>query len=124
MFQINEYIIVRMGWKAYSPFHVFPIVNNHNLFGDDDELIKYFFKVSKRKLLYVIKELTDEEKQIGNKSYKFIVVDYSTEISNGEIEFKTFEIDSNQELFKLIIEHEACKDNYTRHFRINKLFRK
>ena len=33
------------------------------------------------------------------------------------------EIKSNADLFKKIIEAEACEESYARHFRINKLFR-
>ena len=33
------------------------------------------------------------------------------------------EIKSNADLFKKIIETEACEESYVRHFRINKLFR-
>ncbi len=33
------------------------------------------------------------------------------------------EFNSNEELWKLVIENEACGENYQRHFRLNKILK-
>jgi hypothetical protein len=54
----------------------------------------------------------EEEKQKSKNSYKFVVG------KNKSIEFN-----SNTELLRLIIENEACNEEYKRHFKLNKLLR-
>ena len=51
------------------------------------------------------------KKLISKNLYKFVVGKKSTEFN------------SNIELIKLIIEHEACNEEYQRHFKINKLLK-
>jgi len=74
-----------------------------------NDLVKFYIRTST--IFILIKELSEEEKQISKNLYKFIV---------GE---KSIEFNSNIELLKLIIEHEACNEEYQRHFRINKILK-
>ena len=51
-----------------------------------------------------------------------------TQILNSNLRWKIeiiddIEINSNAELFKKIIETEACQESYARHFKINKLLK-
>ena len=103
MFQINSMILRKMGWTNHSSFTF-----NSPKF-DDNELVKFYIRP---KTIYIfIKELTEKEKLISKNLYKFVV---------GE---NSIEFNSNVELIKLIIEHEACNEEYQRHFKINKLLK-
>ena len=96
-------ILRKMGWTNQSSFTF-----NSIKFGDN-ELVKFYIKP---KTIYIfIKELTEKEKLISKNLYKFVV-------GKNSIEFN-----SNVELIKLIIEHEACNEEYQRHFKINKLLK-
>lgn len=129
-----------MGWKAYSSFSGIPISNNRGniVVYDDEKLTKYFLVDKERKSLFLIRELTEKEKQTSKKLYKFIVHNYEEDKKilkdyyygltlkkfNKNFKVKEIEFDSNTELMNLIIENESCSPDYQRHFRINKLFRK
>jgi hypothetical protein len=103
MFQINSMILRKMGWTDHSSFTF-----NSPKF-DDNELVKFYIRP---KTIYIfIKELTEKEKLISKNLYKFVV-------GKNSVEFN-----SNVELIKLIIEHEACNEEYQRHFKINKLLK-
>jgi hypothetical protein len=103
MFQINSMILRKMGWTDHSSFTF-----NSPRF-DDNELVKFYIRP---KTIYIfIKELSEKEKLISKNLYKFVV---------GK---KSIEFNSNIELIKLIIEHEACNEEYQRHFKINKLLK-
>ena len=92
-----------MGWVDNRTWRL-----NSPLF-DDNELVKFYIR--KETIYILIKELSEEEKQISKNLYKFVV-------GKNSIEFN-----SNIELLKLIIEHEACNEEYQRHFRINKILK-
>jgi hypothetical protein len=103
MFQINSMILRKMGWTDHSS----PTFNSPRF--DDNELVKFYIRP---KTIYIfIKELSEKEKLISKNLYKFVV---------GK---KSIEFNSNIELIKLIIEHEACNEEYQRHFKINKLLK-
>jgi len=92
-----------MGWTDHSSFTF-----NSPRF-DDNELVKFYIRP---KTIYIfIKELSEKEKLISKNLYKFVV-------GKNSVEFN-----SNVELIKLIIEHEACNEEYQRHFKINKLLK-
>jgi len=96
-------ILRKMGWTDHSSFTF-----NSPKF-DDNELVKFYIRP---KTIYIfIKELTEKEKLISKNLYKFVV-------GKNSVEFN-----SNVELIKLIIEHEACNEEYQRHFKINKLLK-
>ena len=103
MFQINSMLLRKMGWIDHSSFTF-----NSPKF-DDNDLVKFYIK-SKKNYIFV-KELTEEEKQISKNSYKFVV---------GK---KSIEFNSNIEMLRLIIENEACNEDYKRHFKLNKLLK-
>ena len=103
MFQINSMLLRKMGWIDHSSFTF-----NSPKF-DDNDLVKFYIRPST--IYILIKELSEEEKQISKNSYKFV-------IGKREIQF-----DSNIELIRLIIENEACNEDYKRHFKLNKILR-
>lgn len=114
-----------MGWYEYSSsrglYHNRLVTNkkkSYNLF-DSDEHVRYFIEFENRTDFFVIKELTKEEKQTSKNRYKFITVCQSEE----DVLFITEEFNSNEKLFKLIIENEACNPDYERHFRLNKILK-
>lgn len=118
-------MIQKMGWFEYSPtrglYHNRWTSNkkkSYNLF-DSDEYVRYFMEFENKNDFFVIKELTKEEKQKSKNRYKFIRVTQT----NDDIKFIVDEFNSNEELFKLIIENEACNSDYERHFRLNKILK-
>jgi hypothetical protein len=123
MFEINSYVIQKMGWIEYSPtrglYHNGTISSKkYNLF-DDDEYVRYFIEFENRNEFFVIKELTKEEKQNSKNRYKFITVNQTED----DVLFVVEEFNSNEELFKLIIDNEACNSDYERQFRLNKILK-
>jgi len=125
MFEINSYMIQKMGWFEYSATRglyqnrwTSNKKKSYNLF-DSDDFVRYFIEFENRNEFFVIKELTKEEKQISKNRYKFIIVSQS----DDDISFNIKEFNSNEELFRLIIENEACNSEYERHFRLNKILK-
>lgn len=128
MIELNKYLINKMGWMNYSSSRGISL--NNTILYEDDPLVRHFFIDNERKILFVIKELSNNEKQNSNKSYKFLIIEYdklslksNTKIRK-KLKFKVYEFDSNSELYKLVIENEACNGEYQRHFRISKLLKK
>lgn len=80
----------------------------------------WFFK--KEDMTYYISEtIYADTVEYGFHSYRTTRTD---EKGTQKIEgIDEAEISSNADLFKKIIEAEACTEEYARHFRINKLFR-
>lgn len=113
-----------MGWEPY--------IKNHYPFGtlkkntptvplsfEDEPLVRFVFWEDKMKTMYFIRELNSKEKQKSTKLYKFIIHNFDEPKSRNISK----EFNSNQELYKLIINYEACKFTYQRHFKIIKLLR-
>lgn len=123
MFTINSYLITKMGWYTYSQHRGIGLTIStkivSNLF-ENDPLVRFFIIDSDVKLCYVIKELSEKEKQKSKNLYKFIVCYYDYD----KPKFEVTEFNSNEEVFKLIIEHNACNDDYKRHFKLNKILNK
>lgn len=124
-FEINSYIIQKMGWIDYSPTRglyknrwALNKKKSYNLF-EDDEYVRYFIEFEERDIFYVIKELTKEEKQKSKNRYKFVIVNKTVD----DILFEVEEFNSNTKLLELIIKYEACNEEYQRHFKINKLLK-
>jgi hypothetical protein len=118
-------MIQKMGWFEYSATRglyqnrwTSNKKKSYNLF-DSDDFVRYFIEFENRNEFFVIKELTKEEKQISKNRYKFIIVSQS----DDDISFNIKEFNSNEELFRLIIENEACNSEYERHFRLNKILK-
>lgn len=122
-----------MGWYTYSSWDGIKLINN--VLTDEDHIVKFHINDKDRKILFVIKELTDKEKQKSKNSYKFLIIEYKDAILKStktvknflkeeKIKTKMIEFNSNLELYDLIIKNEACNTVYQRHFRINKLFKK
>jgi hypothetical protein len=125
MFEINSYMIQKMGWIEYSSTRGLYYnrwssnkKKSYALFDSDDD-VRYFIEFENRNKFFVIKELTKEEKQSSKNKYKFITVNQTEE----DVSFIVKEFNSNEELFKLIIENEACNSSYERHFRLNKILK-
>jgi hypothetical protein len=103
MFQINSMLLRKMGWSDNSS----PTFNSPRF--NDNDVVKFYIRPG---TIYIfIKELSEEEKQISKNSYKFVV-------GKREIQFN-----SNIEMLRLIIENEACNEDYKRHFKLNKILR-
>jgi hypothetical protein len=125
MFEINSYMIQKMGWVEYSSTRGLYYnrwssnkKKSYALFDSDDD-VRYFIEFENRNEFFVIKELTKEEKQSSKNKYKFITVNQT----EGDVSFIVKEFNSNEELFKLIIENDACNSSYERHFRLNKILK-
>ena len=97
-------ILRKMGWIDHSS-----LTFNSPRFDHDKGVVKFYIKP---KTIYIfIKELTEKEKLISKNLYKFVV-------GKNSIEFN-----SNMELLRLIIENEACNEDYKRHFKLNKILK-
>ena len=124
MFEINSYILQKMGWtKYYTSYGLGPSLAN--LFNDDN-LVRFFFIDNNKKLCFIIKEMSPDEKQKTKNSYKFIQFNIPLQTSIIDIKKLKLQVknfNSNEELLKLVIEDEACNETYQRHFKINKLFK-
>ena len=96
-------LLRKMGWTDHGS----PTFNSPRF--DDDGLVKFYIRPGT--IYFFIKDIPEEEKQKSKNSYKFVV-------GNKSIEFN-----SNMELLKLIIQNEACNEEYKRHFKLNKLLR-
>ena len=125
MFEINSYILQKMGWtKYYISYGLGP--NLANLFNDDD-LVRFFILDDVKKFCYIIKEMSPDEKQKTKKSYKFIRFNIPSELKLVDIKKLNLKVDffnSNESLIKLVIENEACNEDYQRHFKLNKILNK
>lgn len=121
MFDLNTYILIKMGWFEYEIVRGLSFkkkLKSYTIF-KDDELVRFFIEFRESNRIFIIKELSDSEKQNSKNIYKFIVVDVEKE----DISFKSFEFNSNMEIWKLIQEYEACDPEYKRVFRLNKLLK-
>lgn len=122
MFEINKYLLIKIGWIEYSPTRGLffnRLAKTYNLF-QDDPLVKFFIEFKEKDYFFVIKELSNLEKQKTKKLYKFIKVD----LSNDSPKFEINEFDSNLELFSLIKKNEAGNKEYERYFKLNKILNK
>lgn len=106
-FEINEMTLSRLGWIdseesswriRSAPRRKVPKGSIYHFFGEG-------------KTYYISEKEKDNEIQ-----YFFNIA----EDHGGSSKKRIF---SNAELFKAIIEEEACEESYARHFRINKLFK-
>jgi hypothetical protein len=118
MFEINTYLLNKLGWVNYSPSRGIGL--GPKVF-TDDPLVRYFILLNEKNICYLVKELSDDEKQKSKNTYKFIKFDYSDMNSPN---FKITELNSNKELFSLVIENEAMTNKaYIRNFKLNKILR-
>lgn len=120
MFEINNYLLNKMGWLDYSStrglyFNKYS-KNTYNFF-QNDSLVRYFIEFENKDNFFVIKELSESEKQKSKNLYKFIKV----EITDDKPIFNSEEFNSNIELLKLIKNNFACNEEYQRHFKLNKI---
>jgi hypothetical protein len=124
MFEINSYILQKMGWtKYYQSYGLGPELAN--LFNDDN-LVRFFLVDNERKFCFLIKEMSVDEKQKQKSQYKFIRFNIPDDLKKFDIKKLKFIIDyigSNEELMKLLIKNEAGNENYKRHFKIVKLLK-
>jgi hypothetical protein len=123
MFELNSYLLSKMGWINYSQTRgiglSISIQKVYTLFEEDD-LVRFFFIKKEKSLCYIIKELSEDEKQKSKNNYKFILVNFKYK----KPKFQVTEFNSNHELLKKILEEEACVESYIRQIRINKLLYK
>lgn len=112
-FDINAMVLRKLGWDTAVDLWGFArkALPSNSI---------WFFK--KEDMTYYISEnLYGDEIEYGFHSYRTIKTD---EKGTQKIEgVDDAEIRSNAELFKKIMDAEACEESYARHFRINKLFK-
>lgn len=118
MFELNSHMIQKMGWFCYHP-SVGLGVDFPGLFSND-KLVRFFFIDRTKNIIFLIKEMTSDEKQKTKKEYKFI--DFVIPV-NSDTKMNVVEFTSNGELWKIIIENEACSEDYQRQFRLNKILK-
>lgn len=112
-----------MGWCTYSQYRGIGLTISDKIVStlfEDDPLVRFFIIDADIKICYVIKELSEKEKLNSKNSYKFILCNYNSK----KPKFKVIEFNSNEEVFKLIIDYTACNEDYKRHFKLNKILKK
>ncbi len=130
MFEINSYILQKMGWTKYHfSYGLGPSLAQ--LFNDDD-LVRFFIIDTTNKFCYLIKEMSLKEKQKTKNTYKFIRFnmpeDTELYLKHKNIDLKKLKInvdffDSNESLIKLLIKNEAASEDYKRHFKLLKILK-
>ena len=130
MFEINEYLIGKMGWVQYSMsrgigVHYTPYLSKVIQPFADDPLVKFFFDVKDHYICFIIKEFSEKEKKQNREtSYKFIIMEYNPDIViDGQPKFTISEFSSNSELFGLINKYKACNSEYQRYFKLNNILK-
>lgn len=131
VFEINTYLLGKMGWITYSQTRgirignsIHKAVTNLPIAFEDDPYVRFFYDDKSKLVCYIIKELSPSEKQKSQNLYKFIIVDYQSVVEdNKNPKIKKLEFNSNTKLIELIIKYEACSEVYQRHFKINKLLK-
>lgn len=117
-------MIQKMGWWLYYPSLGLGL-DYPGLFTHDD-WVRFFYIDKEKGKIFIIKEMTPDEKQKSKKSYKFIkfnVIKKDEVIDLKGIKMNVENFNSNADLWKLVIENEACDENYQRHFRLNKILK-
>jgi hypothetical protein len=112
-FEINETMLRNLGWNTAIDLWGFA----RKAFPSNSI---WFFE--KEDMTYYISETVHADTmQYGFHSYRTSRPDEkgTQKIERADSE----EIRSNAELFKKIIDSEACEESYARHFRISKLFK-
>lgn len=117
-FELNTMTLVKFGWTSvksdYWGFHKNTLPTNTIWFFEKQDL------VLAEPITYCIQEVISSSTiSYRFKSYRTNKV--TTKVQKTEID--DIEIKSNVELFKKIIETEACQESYARHFKINKLLK-
>lgn len=119
MFEINKIFICKVGWSEYTTSFragAGAAYNKPN-FSSIKENVIYYIKPLNSKKIFLINEFSNKQNKI--KQYKFIIMNQSQdEIDSIEIEIK-----SNLELMRLIIDFEACNEEYKRHFKLIKILK-
>jgi len=95
-------LLIKMGWTEYKWGY------SNSPFFDDPNLVKFYIR---KETKYIIIKEIERKKQILKNSYKFVVGD------------KEIYFNSNMELLKLVINHEACNEEYKRHFKLNRILK-
>ena len=112
-FDINVMVLRKLGWDTAVDLWGFArkaLPSNSIWFFKKDDMT-----------YYISETLCGDTMEYGFHSYRTIKTD---EKGTQKIEgIDDGEIRSNAELFKRIMETEACEESYARHFRINKLFK-
>ena len=108
----------KIGWIPYSSHRG---IGLPNIFVGD-QFVRYFIHITHRpRICYLIKELTENEKQTSKNEYKFIELNY-VDIKN--LKFETIEFSTNEELFGLIFKFSSTNsEKYKRHFTIGKIIK-
>lgn len=107
---INTIILRKFGWTERRFFwgKPFTITDLQHKDIKYDYLDKFFIIQNPDTMAYFFVIVKDED-----------IVKKEVELTKCEM----FLIKTNQELFKLIIKHEAFSEDYQRHFRINKILK-
>jgi hypothetical protein len=115
MFQINTYLLYKMGWRVFVfkiPRLPDPVVQ---YLDKEVKLVDGDFYFLEEKKLSLIKQ----KKQETYNTYQLLVIDFNQD----EISTTEFEIDSNIKLIQLIRENLLCDMEYQRYFRINSILK-
>lgn len=109
--------IKKIGWIEYVNAWS-PAISIKNI--RDLENILYYIQPFDSEKIFLISNFLD--KQNETNEYKFIIVNsLGTEVDI--LNSISIKIKSNTDLMKLIIDFEACNDQYKRHFKLNKILK-
>lgn len=117
-------MIQKMGWWLYYP-HIGLGLQYPGLF-NNDKFVRFFYINKEENFIFIIKEMTTDEKQLSKNLYKFIqftIPDFNDPIKLKNTSMKIDNFSTNEELWRLVIDNEACDPKYRRHFRLNKILK-
>ena len=123
MFQLNKMFIRKMGWLEYQQgyWKTSISIKNLSLKGENQSLnIIYTIQPVNSEKTFLITEFSDKQKAFIE--YKFVIVN-SNKLEIDFLDSIQMDIKSNIDLMRLIKDFEACKEEYKRHFKLNKLLR-
>jgi hypothetical protein len=123
MFELNRIFIRKMGWSEYHEDCWRPAISikNLNLKGEDESFnVIYMIQPVNSEKTFLITEFSDKQKAFIE--YKFVIVN-SNKLEIDFLDSTQVDIKSNIDLMRLIKDFEACKEEYKRHFKLNKLLR-
>jgi hypothetical protein len=115
--------IRKMGWLEYQQgyWKTSISIKNLSLKGENQSLnIIYTIQPVNSEKTFLITEFSDKQKAFIE--YKFVIVN-SNKLEIDFLDSIQMDIKSNIDLMRLIKDFEACKEEYKRHFKLNKLLR-
>ena len=110
--------IRKIGWSEYTGSLWRPPISIKNIL--DTENVIYYIQPLNSEKTFLISESSNKQNKF--KQYKFIIVN-SNKSQIDILKSINILIKSNLDLMRLIVDFEACNEEYKRHFKLNKILK-